>query len=79
MSDRPRVAKTHMMFVIERNFDGMDIRDIIVSGLRAFRHDRYAADHIGVYPSTLSHWIVKLGLTFEADEIRTARGQEAVA
>lgn len=79
MPDRARVGKTHAMLVIERDSDGMDIRDIIVAALKDNDRDRDAADEIGIYASTLSHWIAKLTLTFEAEEIRVERAASAVA
>ena len=78
-SNRPRIDKTHDMLVIERNNNGEDIRDTITDALKDFDRDRDAADHIGIYPSTLSHWIARLNITFEVEEIRVERRTSAVA
>lgn len=76
---RLRIAKTHDMIAIERQHNDEDIRDIIIDALKSNDRDRDAADDLDIYASTLSHWIAKLGLTFEAEAIRLERRTSVVA
>jgi len=75
----PAVPKTKAMRLCElanrksTKDEAPDIRDIILDALSAHKRDSDAAYAIGILHTTLSHWITRLGIYYEAEEIRRNR------
>lgn len=73
LTDRSSIHKTSAMIAVEDDHDDIDIRDIIVNALAENGRDIDAAHAMGIFPSTLSHWIAKLQISDEVDNIRQKR------
>lgn len=69
----PAISKTQRMHDIEAEHGGSDIRVVILHVLKLYPKDRLAAAQLGILPSTMSHWIPKLGIVNEVMAIRKAR------
>ncbi len=67
------IRKTHSMILTEKANGGRDIRDLILDAIRTTDRDQDAAHRLNIYPSTLSHWIPKLGIKDQVDEAREER------
>lgn len=73
LTDRSPIPKTASMLQIEHVHEDIDIRDIIINALAESDRDINAAHAMGIFPSTLSHWIVKLQISDEVAAIRLKR------
>lgn len=73
MTALPPINKTHQMIVVEKRHGGRDIRELIVQAIRNTKRDQDAAHALDIYPSTLSHWIPKLGLKDAVNDARRMR------
>jgi transcriptional regulator with GAF, ATPase, and Fis domain len=73
----PPVYKTKAMILCEHrnkhNGTVIDIRDLILNALTSNQRDSDAAYSLGILHTTLSHWIQRLGIHYDADRIRSFR------
>jgi len=69
----PPVRKTNAMRHVEAAHRQQDIRDILLDALVNHSTDRLAADSLGIDNTTLSLWLVRLGIVNRADSIRAER------
>jgi hypothetical protein len=65
------------MIMVEKKNGNRDIRDVIIDAISKTTRDQDAAHQIGIYPSTLSHWIPKLGIKERAQKARETRAAAA--
>ncbi len=72
MTTNHAVRKTPRMVEIEDDSGG-DITDLILAALVTFPTDAAAAAEVGVDPSTLNLWIMRLGLIADANHARQQR------
>jgi hypothetical protein len=51
----------------------VEIHDLILDALQTHTTDRFAANSLNLFPSTFSYWIVRCGLSEDAEIIRKQR------
>lgn len=72
------VPKTPDMIALEDEH-GLDIRDIILDGVRAHRREQDAALILEITPSLLSRWIRLLGIYPQILEIRDEKLKQPIS
>jgi hypothetical protein len=51
----------------------MEIHELILDALQKYPTDRRAANSLDLFPSTFSYWIIRCGLSEDAEIIRKQR------
>lgn len=67
------IKKSPQMRAIEEAHGGTDIRDIVLDYIQKIEHEQGVAQKLGIQASTLSHWIPKMGIWAEVEQLRAQK------